>query len=729
MRHLRLQTVTAFFWLVATFTSFSVSAATPEELARQVTIYRDNFGTPHIDGETDEAMVFGFAYAQAEDYFWQVEDNFILAIGRYAEANGRMGLNSDLLNRAFEVVPRSKEDYAKLSPKMQAICAALTEGYNYYLAKHPEVKPRMITRYEPWMVVAYCRHAMIEMAYRRTNLSKKMPRMYEEIHSTIGSNAFAIAPQKTKSGKAMLFINPHQPWFSFGQMYEAHLRSKEGVNYTGATFLGSPFLLLGHNEEIGWGLTTNKPDIADAWRVTFDDPENPLNYRYGDGYRTATEWKEVIKVKGRSGLETRTHTFRKTHHGPITQKEDDQHYLAVQIARLYDAFLPEQHLAMMKSKSLPELKAALEMLQFQYQNVTYADRQGNIHYVYNAVIPRRDRQFDWEKPLDGSDPRTEWQGFHKIAELPQVTNPATGYVQNCNSTPFTTTDDGSPLLEDFPEYMVGEKYTDERRAKMARKLLREANDVTFEDLKALAFDTTMYWAISEIPRYAQEYETLKTTNPALASKLAPYLDHLLDWDCKVTADSTAATLCHAWYEELYGAGSPARDLKKPFLDDPSLILPALGDAAETLKKHYGDWKVKWGDVFRIQRHTEVVDFLAVPFSDKLPSLPCAGVPGPTGPLFTMHYTPRIVLPFKRTLRRYAIVGASYVSVVEFGDRIKAGTLIQYGQSADPSSPHYFDQAELLSKSELKPELFYWEDVLAGAKVSYHPGDKPKGVSK
>lgn len=707
----------------------SAVGADAPSLTSQVTIYRDGYGVPHVDGPTDKSVVFGFAYAQCEDYYWQVEDNFILSLGRYAEAHGRTGLNSDLLNRAFEVVPRSREDYPKLDPTMRELCQAFVDGLNFYLANHLEVKRRMIEHYEPWFLLAYTRHAMIELAYRRTNLSTKMPRMYEEIWSGVGSNAWAVGPAKTKSGHAMLLINPHQPWFGFGQLYEAHLRSGEGINYTGATFLGSPFLLLGHNDEIGWGLTTNQPDIADAWRVTFDDPKNPLNYRYDKGYRAATEWKEEIKVKGKTGIETRVHTFRKTHHGPVTAKEDDQHYLAVQISKLYDAFVPAENLAMMKARSVKELKSALGMLQFQYQNVTYADRAGNIGYIYNAVIPKRDRSFNWDRPLDGADPRTEWRGFHTIAELPQVHNPPSGYVQNCNSTPFTTTDDGSPLLYDFPDYMVGEKYTDERRAKMARKLLRELEGATFEKMCELAFDSTAYWAISELPRYAQIHEELKATDPELASRLAPYLDHLLAWDGKIALDSTAATLCHAWYEELYGAGSPARVLKPEFLDNPSAILPALADAAETLKKHYGDWKVPWGEVFRVQRHTEVVDFLAVPFNDKLPSVPSAGVPGPMGPIFTLHYTPRITVPLlKNTVRRYGIVGASYVSVVEFGEKIRAGTLIQYGQSADPKSPHFFDQAVLLSQKKLKPELFYWDDVLAGAKSAYHPGQPAKGAT-
>jgi penicillin amidase len=701
-------------------------AIVASQLADDVIIYRDAFGVPHVDGRDDVATVFGFAYAQAEDNFWQVEDTYLLCTGRYAEAHGPQGLNSDLLNRAYEVVPKSRAYYERLAPHLKSLCEAYVAGLNHYLATHPHARPRLIARFEPWQVLACGRHLMLELTFRYTRLhSNYMPRMNPNIAAATGSNAWAIAPSRTRSGHAMLFANPHQPWFGFGQLYEAHLRSGEGWNFSGATFLGSPLLTMGHNEHCGWSFTTNEPDIADVWRETFDDANEPLNYRYGDGYRKAVEWTETIKVRSAGGVKEKKHTFRKTHHGPIVVREDARHQLAAQIGGLDKASLLVQMDRLVRARNLDDFKAGLAGLDFPLMNAIYADRAGNIYFLYNGTIPRRDPQFDWSKPVDGSDPRTEWKGYHTIDELPQVLNPRAGFVQNCNSTPFTTSDDGNPRLEDFPPYMVEDKYDDKRRAKVSRQILRAMQGVTFDELRSKAFDTTNYWAQTELPEYGKALDEMRRTDPALAAQAAPYLEHLLAWDCHTTADSTAATLCVAWYEELYGNGYPGEQLKEQYVADVRLRFQALVRAAAALRAIYGDWHVPWGDIHRIQRHADVADLLKVPFDDDLPSFPSLGSHGPMGVVFTQYYTPTIHLPFvKHVDKQYGIIGYTYVGVFEFGERVRGATLVQFGASGDPSSPHYLDQAQLLSQCQLKRELFYWDEVYAGARSAYHPGGRP-----
>jgi len=701
----------------------TTGSTSTDRWAAEVVIHRDSYGTPHIHGATHAATVFGFAYAQAEDYFWQIEDTYILALGRYSEVHASVGMNSDLLNRAFEIVRRSKADYETLDPAMKTLCEAFTAGLNYYLETHPEVHPRLITHFEPWHVVAYGRQMSLELTFRYTRLTDVYtPRMNPNISAAVGSNGWAVAPERTASGHAMLFVNPHLPWFGFGQLYEAHLLSDEGWNFTGATFFGTPLPMMGHNEDVGWTFTTNEPDIADAWEVTFDDPDNPLNYRYGDGYRTATEWRETISIKTASGLREREFTFRKTHHGPIVEKRKDGRQIAARIAKLHESFVLRQLTNMMKAKNFGEFRAALDMGEFAFMNVIYADRHGDIFYLYNGAIPRRDPQFDWSKPVDGSDPRTEWQGFHAVSELPSVKNPPSGFVQNCNSSPFTTSDDGNPLLHQFPSYMVEDARHDTRRAKVSRQLLREMYDLTFDQLQEAAFDTTLYWAQTRLPEYARHLEGLKRTDPALAAQVAPYLEHLLDWDYRVTPESTQATLCTAWYEALYGSNYPGEELLDRYVDNSTAQLKALAAVAGTLKGLHGDWKVAYGDVYRIQRHADVADLVLIPFTDDLPSLPSVGGHGPMGVVFTQYYTPSIRIPFIKTVRRrYGVVGATYMSVIEFGDEVRAATLLQFGASGRPSSPHYLDQAKLLSERQLKPELFRWDEVLADTATAYRPG--------
>ncbi len=546
----------------------------PHALAKSVTIYRDDYGMPHIDGPNDKSVLFGFGYCQAEDYFWQIEDSYVMGLGRYCELYGRQFLSKDMRNRAFEIPQRSKEDYDKLEPLPREAGAAFAAGINYFLETHPATRPRLLARIEPWYLLAFARAATLELVGGHMHVSAdKIPSNYHEqkldaeARSSTGSNAWAIAGSKTRSGKAMLFINPHQPYYGFGQFYEAHLRSGDGWNFSGASFFGTPVPVLGHNEHCGWGLTTNEPNVGSSWRETFDNPDDPLAYRYGEGYRKAVEWKDTIKVKQGNRFETVDCTFRKTHHGPIVQKVSDTEYVSAQVAKLYEAVLSRQSRRMIRATNIAEFREAMGMLELPLFNTVYADDHGDIYYLYNGIIPKRDPSFDWTKPVDGSDTRTEWQGIHTIDDLPQVLNPAAGYVQNCNSTPYTTTDEAGPAIGDYPSYMVEDRYDDKRRAKISRLLLREAHDLTLERLQELAFDSTIYWALSELPHYRAELARLRGSNPELASQVKPYLAHLLDWDCRGSVDSTQATLCIAWYEELYGFGYPAETLKQQYVSN------------------------------------------------------------------------------------------------------------------------------------------------------------------
>ncbi len=701
----------------------SSGAIDVEAMANSVTIYRDAYGSPHIDGPTDESVVFGFAYCQAEDYFWQLEDSYIMGMGRYAEIYGESGLKNDMVNRAFEIPRRSREDVAKLDPEARGIVEAFTAGVNHYLDTHPDVKPRLIERFEPWHLLAFGRQVVLEMSWGSTGVSRNdFPTTYEQIAASKGSNAWAIAGAKTASGNPMLFCNPHQPYYGFGQFYEAHLRSGEGWNFAGATFFGSPIPTIGHNEHLGWSFTVNDPKIGNAWRVTFDDPENPLHYRYDGGYRKAVEWTDTIKVKKRRKFETKRVTFRKTHHGPIMQKVSDTEYVAANLGKFYDAFLSRQSLAMIRARNLDEFLDAMSMLEMHMFNTVYADRDGNIMYLYNGIIPKRDTSFNWNAPVDGSNPQTDWRGIHAIAELPKSINPPSHFVQNCNQSPFTTTDDGNPSLKDFPAYMVGEKNDDKRRAKVSRMLLREMQDVTFDDWQRAAFDTTMYWPLTELPKYQRHYERLKLSDPDAAGRVKPYIEHLLDWDCKCSIESTQATLCFAWYEILYGNIYTSEQMKREYIANPGKQLEALVAGAKNIEKTFGDWKIPYGEINRIQRHADVADMYKIPFDDKLPSIPAAGVTGALGSAFTMYFTPTIEIPLLRRMKKhYAVVGCSYVSTIEFGDRIQAGSQVQFGSSGDAASPHFADQAEFLSKRTFRKQLFYWDDVVEGAKRVYHPG--------
>ena len=315
-----------------------------ERIARSVTIYRDSYGVPHIYGPTDVSCVFGYIYAQAEDNFWQIEDSYIRALGRASEVYGERTLADDLLNRALEIPRLAKAEYDRTNGRARELSNALADGLNYFLAHNPQVKPRLITHFEPWYSFAFSRFTIYQQfiygksglkveeiksavqaldpsaAAGSSTVSLNIPlNGFDEPESEpiVGSNMWTVTPSKSASRHALLFINPHQPFFGAGQWYEGHIHSNEGWNMSGASFFGSPYPSIGHNEYLGWSHTVNDPDIVDLFIEKFDDSKNVLAYRYGDSHRTATEWTDTIAVKGSKAVEPKSFKFRKTHHGPI----------------------------------------------------------------------------------------------------------------------------------------------------------------------------------------------------------------------------------------------------------------------------------------------------------------------------------------------------------------------------------------------------------------------------
>ncbi|HEX3232330.1 MAG TPA: penicillin acylase family protein, partial [Pyrinomonadaceae bacterium] len=521
-----------------------------EQLRKMVTIYRDTYGVPHVFGSTDASTVFGFAYAQAEDNFWRVEENFILALGRASELYGERSLNDDRLNHALEIPRLAREEYARLDPKMRALCDAFAAGFNYYLARHTEVRPRLLTKIEPWYTLAFIRFNYFQNGFAR---DRNLPREVQTaeidraLADNVGSNGWVIAPAKSKTGHAMLLINPHLPFFGPGQVYEGHVHSDEGWNFTGYTRFGFPFPYVGHNADLGWVSTDNAADLEDVYAETFDDPARPLAYRYGAGHRLATERVEEIRVKTATGFEVKSFKMIKTHHGPVVAKVDGK-LMAIRMARFEeDGWLREWY-DMTRARNLVQFKAALKPQKMLFGNVMYADTQGNIYYLYNGAVPRRDPKFDWTKPLDGSDPATEWQGFHTIDELPQLTNPRTGWMQNCNTTPFLLTSEGNPDPARFPKYMVQEG--DNPRGRIARRILSAAAPWTFESWTRTAFDTRVIMADELLPVWLPELkEHLKGPEENLRNLRTAY-DELSTWDHRATNDSVAMTIFNRWRERI-----------------------------------------------------------------------------------------------------------------------------------------------------------------------------------
>jgi penicillin amidase len=742
----------------------SAQQGTPrqERIASTVTIYRDTYGVPHIYGPTDASVIFGLAYCQAEDNFWQVEDNYIRAVGRATEVYGDQALAADLADHALAIPQLALAEYQRAAPQMRRLYDAFADGLNYFLATNELVRPRLLNQFRGWYALALYRFmyhqndflnktgitpndvlgAVTEQKARGQQRSTSYnqgsgadiassvnggttesgPGQWDAPGDT-GSNAWAIAPSRTAAGHAMLFINPHQPFFGMSQYYEAHLHSEEGLSFSGLTKFGFPFLYIGHNEFLGWSLTNNYPDLEDVYEEKFDDPAQPLAYRYGDRYRQVNQWDEVLRIKTSAGLLEKTFRFRGTHHGPILAVRDGKP-LAVKLAKLGEGGWLAEWYAMSRARSFEEFKKALSRGNQGYDNVVYADREGNIFYLHDGAVPRRSTKFDWSKPVDGSNPETEWQGYHTMDELPQVTNPRSGFIQNCNSSPLQTSTEDNPDQAKFPGYMLAGE-TDNGRAQISRRILSSKIKWTLDDFARAAFDTTVIRAETEIPALIELWERLKGQDPARAEKIKGPVTELKSWDHVSTTKSIAMTLFALWQARVYQTIAPSSSVPAAIVlkdeKDPWFKIRALEEATGDLRKNFGTWRVAWGDINRLQRVSSGGD---QPFDDNRPSLAVPGGPGWLGMVFA--FNSRTALGQRR---QYGVQGHSYVSVVEFAPEVKARSILVMGESADHKSTHYFDQALLYSRQEFKPAWFTVEEVRANAESMYHPGQVPQMVKK
>jgi acyl-homoserine lactone acylase PvdQ len=725
-------------------------------LAKTVTIHRDTFGVPHVFGPTDASCVFGFIYAQAEDYFWQIEDSYLRSLGRAAEIYGDRSLPDDLVNRALEITRLSNEEYQNASPKTKEICQALADGLNHFLAVNPQVKPRLIARFEPWHPLAFRRFILYQsFIYGKSGLQASdilsavreirddkvgavafpaalraelaaMDRDRQGMAEHVGSNMWAVRPDKSSSGKALVFINPHQPFFGPGQWYEGHVVSGEGWNLLGACFFGSPFPTLGYNGHVAWSHTVNNPDIVDLYSITFNDKTDPLKYLYGDGSRQATTWDEEIVVKDAKGPIRRRYRFTKTHHGPLVAVRDGKP-VAIRLAKLEGGAAINQSYAMARARSVAEFKEAMRPCNLPMFNAIVADDGGNIFYVYNGAVPRRSTKFDWTNPVDGSNPETEWQGYLRFDELPQLENPKCGFLQNCNQSPLSTTPvagelragevDENPEASRFPPYLMAtESEQDNPRSRISRRILHSTAKFAYEDWTRAGFSSRILEAELHIPDLVKEWEAISSEQPDRAARLKEPVELLRGWDCESTVDSVPMTLFAETYDRVLKMRAKGDSQDHPYIR-------ALEAALVDLEKAQGRWRVAWGEINRLQRIPgSQIDLQGRgAFRDDRPSLPIAGAPGSLGVVFNFY-----TLPQAGQKRRYGVAGHSFVAAVELAARPNVMTILQFGESGDPSSPHWFDQAALYARKQFKPSWYTQADVEAHSLRHYHPGEHAAG---
>lgn len=693
--------------------------------AANTEIFRDDFGVPHIYGKTDADAVFGLLYAQCEDDFNRVEQNYIWATGRLAEVEGEEALYSDLRAKLFMTEEEAKANYDKSPDWLKELCDAFADGINYYLHTHPEVKPRLLTRFEPWMPMYFSEGSIggdierVSTKAIKTFYEKEQPSLsLNEVNDGLirladneprGSNGFAISGKLTESGNTMLLINPHTSFFFRG---EVHVVSEEGLNAYGAVTWGQFFVYQGFNEETGWMHTSTYTDVIDDFVETVVKNEDGLKYKYGDELRPVETLEVALKYKENEEIKKRDFTMYRTHHGPITQKIDDKW---VATAMMWD---PVKALTQSFTRTkLNGHKAFREMMNIRTNssnNTVYADAQGNIAYYHGNFIPMRDVKFDYTKPVDGSNPATDWKGLHTVDEAITVINPPNGWIQNCNSTPFTSADEYSPKVEDYPRYMSRNR--ENFRGVHAIRLLKKADKLNLDKLIEMAYDPYLPAFEVLIPGLVAAYD--QSPNPEKSLKVP--IEVLRNWDFAVSKESVAMSLAH-YYGIMY-----SREGKSPkklsymerinYFGSESPEEERLAIFQKTIAKlteDFGNWNTPWGEINRYQR---LNGDIRQPFNDDKPSTPVGLASGRWGALASFG-----ARSYNGTKRIYGTSGNSFVAVVEFGDKLKAKSMLAGGQSGDPDSPHFDDQVQPYIDIQFKDVAYYREDVEKRAKSTYHPG--------
>ncbi len=688
-----------------------------------VTITRDDWGIAHVEGKTDADAVFGMIHAQAEDDFNRIETNYLVNLGRLAEAEGEGAIWQDLRQRLFLDHDELRADYAKSPAWLKTLMIAWADGLNHYLTTHPETCPRVITRFEPWMALSFTEGSIggdiesVPLSQLQAFYENRPIRMSALERGLVfrepqGSNGIAIAASHTRDGKALLLINPHTSFFFRSEL---QMKSGEGLNAYGAATWGQFFIYQGFNEKAGWMHTSSGIDNVDEFAETIvEKADGSRAYRYGKELRPVGTRQLTLSYRAADGsMKQRGFTTYATHHGPIVRRDDQGRWIAFALMNRPIAALQQSYLRTKAQDYASFLKVA-ELKANSSNNTLFADAKGQIAYLHPQFVPIRDGRFDYRKPVDGSDPATDWKGLHSLASLPQVVNPKNGWAFNVNNWPWTAAGADSPKAADFPRYMdqVGEN----PRGAHAERVLNARRDFTPQTLIDAAYDPYLTAFARFLPKLMAAYD--RAPDP----KLAGPIELLRGWDYRWSADSAPTSLAVFWGEALWAKTSEAAEAADMTVWDyiadratDTQRLDALREAADRLTKDFGGWRVPWGEINRYQRNDGAI---VQTFDDSKPSVAVPFTSAQWGSLAAFG-----AMRYPGTKRYYGTRGNSFVATIEFGPRLRAWAVSAGGESGDPASKHFADQAQLYADGKLRPVYFYPEDLAGHIARRYRPGDR------
>lgn len=675
-----------------------------------VRILRDTWGVPHIFGKTDADAAYGLAFAHSEDDFATIQETLLLTRGILASFQGTQAAPMDFAVHLLRVWDFVNEKYeSDLSPEVRAICEAYADGVNHYANLHPDEKIAELYPTTGKDIVAgfvfkgpffygldnailelFSDTRKREVSQRKTAMLRWRNVLTDGVH--LGSNTMSVSPRRTADGSTFLAVNSHQPWEGPVAWYEAHVHSEEGWDAVGGTFPGAPVILHGHNRRLGWAHTVNSPDLIDIYLLEIN-PDNPDQYRF-DGEWLDLDVRQVglrVKMNENTVFPMRREALWSVY-GPAVRTEHGTY--AIRFANIGDIRQVEQWFRMNKAQNLDEFMDAMKMQSIPSLNVGYADADGNIMYMYNAHMPVRSEAYDWDLYLPGNTSETLWTEYVPFEETPIVLNPISGFVQNCNSTPFNTTiGKGNPDPSAYSKTLGIETHMT-NRALRAVELFGGDMDIDWEEFKDYKFDRK-YSINSDAAKVVKAILAAPAPEDPLAREA---VEVIREWDLRTNPESSSAALA---------VHTALRSIRGNSIADIDTIFQNLREVAEILKTNHGRIDAPWAEVNRLRRGSLDV-----------------GLGG--GPDI-LHAVYGGALRNDGTTTGRA--GDCYILLVRWDDggNVSSESVHQYGSATlDASSPHYADQVPLFVDRKLKPVWMDEEDIRKNLKAEYRPGDKPKG---
>ncbi len=676
MRKLKLNVLVIF--------ALSMSTILNAQESKHSEIKWDTWGVPHISGKTDAEVYYGFGWAQMEAHGNLILKGYGKSRGQSAEYwGGEQNLESDRIIRKLAISNRAEEWFEAQTDEMKLNLSSFVAGMNDYCKKHPDaihedlkiVLPIFETDPLAKLQVSY--HLMVGAFAMQPQASQ---------WKSAGSNAWAIAPSKSESGNSLLLIQPHPPWFDDYLFFEAHLKSDD-LNIYGVTLIGSPTIAMGFNENLGWGLTFNQADAMDLIEIEIKNN----TYLIDDKWKPLDVRSEIIKIKQGDTTVTQTMQIKKSDFGFVVEEKDGK-ALALRLSGFDRPFFMQQFVEMAKSKNIQEFESAMKMLQIPLQNVIYADKQGEILYLYNGIIPKRPNGNlqDWAGVIPSTKPGALVTEYVAYEDLPKIRNPKSGFVANSNNGPWSSTYPFISKPKDFPPYIANEPFENfDYRSRRSIKMILSEPKLSFDEIVKMQSSTYSELAdrtVDELVTFAENSDDSLLNQAAVVLK---------GWDRKLDAESKGAVLFTNWY-----FATRKMDVfvvkfnKENALNTPNTLSEEaksmlLNVARQTIEKQK-QLDIAWGEVYKTN------------YADK-------SFNGGLGLSELGSFNAGFYRPVSAT--EYTLLGGSaYTSVVEFGKTIKAKGILSYGNSSQKNSKFKGDQIQMLVDRKLRDIWFYEKDV-------------------